>query len=307
MITMMSESAIAEMLENLDLPLATPARPQEAAPGHGEFKMLETAALLSRKQADLLLEEVGLRMKPAYPESYTLIASHYFDSNRLALFRQHFLQAPKRYKLRINRYAADGTWNDEAPVIELKSYENGVSKKKRISLTPDNYALAMGGNTMKMTDELLALNPETDRENLLIWLGMMNGLIAEHRLKPALKLLYKRYAFDSSDRLRLTLDTDLNIEMLDLDVNGVAGTRAVAGRIWDEAERVASEYGRGRNRILKLKHSGSLPRWIEAFLQGHKIENMRFSKYCWAVNEAAGPGATLPEALEGRILPTGAY
>ncbi|MDO8805172.1 MAG: VTC domain-containing protein [Elusimicrobiota bacterium] len=303
--TMTSEATLEEILGmNVDLPVNAKPQARENPAVQEEFQSIKDEVLLSRKQAGLLLEEVNRCMKPSPLQKgalFTLIASHYFDSPELAFFRQHSLQAPKRYKLRINRYAPDGAWNEEAPVIELKSDENGVSRKRRFALTQDNYERVTTGKTLKMTDELLALNPEADRENLLIWLITINGFIVEHRLKPALKLQYRRLAFEAADRFRLTMDTDLKIDALDIDVARVAGTRAIAGKVWDEAERVASEYESGRHCVVRLNHTGRIPQWVESFLKRHEIENTSFSKYCWAVNETAGPGTSIPEAIDGQF------
>lgn len=277
---------------------------------HGKFKRIEDKVLLSQKQASCLLEDVNRHMTPSYLHKgtvYTLIASHYFDSAELGFFRHHFLKAPKRYKLRIRRYAPNGVWSGEAPLIELKSKELGISRKRRFALTPENYERVMDGKIIKMTDEMLTLNPRADRDKLLNWMTKINNLILEYDLKPALKVRYRRLAFEAADGFRLTMDMDLKIEALDLDVAEVAGTLAISREVWDEAGRVAAKYERERHCVVELKHTGRPPEWVESFLKKHQIVNTSFSKYCWAVNETAGPETSAPEAADARLTLAGAY
>jgi SPX domain protein involved in polyphosphate accumulation len=276
----------------------------------GKFKRVEDKVLLSQEQAELLLEDVNRHMKPSYLHEgtkFTLIASYYFDSRELCFFHHHFLKTPKRYKLRIRRYAPNGVWNDEAPLIELKSKENGISKKRRFALTPDNYERVMKGETMLMTEELKALNPKAKEEKLFKWKTKINSLMLEFGLKPALKVQYKRFAFEAADGFRLTMDRDLKIERLDFDVPKAAVTPAISGEIWEKAARLAAKYDRERHCVVELKHTGQPPQWVVSFLKQREIEETSFSKYCWAVNETAGREIYPPETAENCGVRPGAY
>ncbi len=282
------QTITSEDIRQLFQTLNGPAVPKPAKPG--KFARIEDKVLLTSRQADLLLKDVNANMKPSYLNEgtrFTLIASCYFDSGELGFFHHHFLKTPKRYKLRIRRYAPNGTWADEAPLLELKSKENGVSKKRRFALSQDNYRRIMNGETMAMTEELQALNPKAKPEKLLKWLTKINGLILEFGLKPALKVQYKRLAFEAADGFRLTIDRDIEIQDLYLDMAQAAGAAAISGEIWQKAERLAARYDREQHCVLELKHTGTPPEWVASFLKLHGIEETSFSKYCWAIHETA--------------------
>ena len=278
---------------------AAPGQPDFEKPTkHGKFKRIEDKLILSQKQTDLLLEDINRNMKPSYLHEgtkFTLIASCYFDGPDLRFFHDHFLKAPKRYKLRIRRYAPDGVWNDEPALIELKSKEIDISRKRRFSLTKDNYERVMRGETMAMTDELQALNSKS-AEKLLKWMTKINGLITQFGLKPAIKLQYRRFAFEAEDGFRITIDSDLRIETLRFDVCRAAAATTIAEEHWQKAKRLAARYERGRHCVVELKHTGHPPHWVTSFLKQSEIKNTSFSKYCWAVHETARPEAPLPKA-----------
>jgi SPX domain protein involved in polyphosphate accumulation len=264
----------------------------------GKFVRIEDKVLLTASQAARLLKDVNRNMKPSYLNegtAFTLIASCYFDSDKLDFFHHHFLKAPKRYKLRIRQYAPNGVWSDEAPLIELKSKENGISKKRRFALTPDNYRRIMNGETMEMTPELQALNPKADPAKLLKWMTKINGLILEFGLKPALKVQYKRLAFEAADGFRLTMDQNIEIQDQFSDMRQAGEDAEIAGGIWEKAGSLAARYDREQHCVLELKHTGQPPEWVNSFLKRHEIAQTSFSKYCWAVHETARPEIPVQE------------
>jgi len=266
---------------------------------HGKFKRIEDKVLLSQEQAGLLLGDVNRHMKPSYLREgteFTLISSCYFDGAGLDFFHHHFLKTPKRYKLRVRRYAPNGIWSEEAPLIELKSKEEGISRKRRFSLTRDNYERVMCGKTIHITEELRALNPKAASEKLLKWVTKINGFILEYGLRPVLRVQYKRFAFEAADGFRLTMDRDLNIEALDFNVSEAARTSLISDEIWGKARVLAAKYDRSRHCVVELKHTGRPPQWVESFLKQRVIEETSFSKYCWAVNETARRDALRAEA-----------
>ena len=264
---------------------------------HGKFKRIEDKLILSQKQTSLLLEDINRYMKPSYLNEgtkFTLIASYYFDGPDLRFFHDHFLKAPKRYKLRIRRYAPNGVWSDEAALIELKSKELDISRKRRFCLTDDNYKRVMKGQTMVMTDELAALNSKGS-EKLLKWMTKINGLIVQFGLMPSIKLQYKRFAFEADDGFRITIDSDLKIETLDFDVRKAAAATQIADVVWQKAKRLAARYERDQHCVVELKHTGHPPQWVTSFLKQSEIKDTSFSKYCWAVHETARPEPALPK------------
>jgi len=266
--------------------------PEPAAPNaqSGEFQRIEDKVLLSNQRAERLLEDVNRHMKPSYFHNgtkFTLIASYYFDGPELNFFQHHFRKLPTRYKLRIRRYAPNGVWNDgEASLIELKVKESGVSQKKRFALTKANYDRVMAGRPLEMSGDLLALNPRITEEKLSKRLKKINGLIVKFGLKPMLKVQYKRFAFESQS-FRLTMDRNLKTESL-FNLSDAVRTHLFPTDIWPMARKMAGGYDRLRHCIVELKHSGRLPRWVERFIEEHKIQRTRFSKYCWAIAQQDG-------------------
>ncbi|MEK7720830.1 MAG: VTC domain-containing protein, partial [Elusimicrobiota bacterium] len=251
---------------------------------------IEDKLLLSNDDAEFLARETEGRMKPSYlhPETkFTLIASWYLDGPELNFFQHHFQKAPKRYKLRIRRYAPDGIWNDAAPLLELKSKEDGISKKKRFNLTGEAYEDLMKGRTVTMTAGLQAVNQKIAPEKLARRVKKINSLISEFALRPVLKVTYKRYAYEADD-FRLTMDRNLEIEDLGFDVPAVVKKRLSASEIWPEAQRLGAKYDRSRHCVVELKHHGTLPAWVEAFIYARKLQKASFSKYCWCIHEVSG-------------------
>ena len=301
-----SAAALKQILDgsmNLRGTVKKPAR-------HGESKWIEEKVLLSRPQSAKLLEDANRYMKPSYRHKgavFTLITSHYFDCAELRFFHQHFINAPKRSRLRILRHAPNGVWSDEAPLIELKSKVAGVTSKKLFFLTPDNYRRVSNGEPMKMTAELLALNPGADKEMLLDGIIEINSLVYEYGLKPSLKIQYKRLAYESADGFRLNMDMNLKIDALDLDVTEVAGTQVISNEVWEKAGQLASKYERKGHFVVEFKHTGGLPQWVAAFMKRNEINTTGFSKYCWAVHKTSGPELAESEVEEDELVLAGAY
>lgn len=306
----MTDGATLEEIfgEDLIIPLGAessgwrkPGKPERS-------KRITDKVLLSRKQAALLLEEVNRYMRPSRMVKgalFTRITSHYLDSDELELFRQHFLETPTRYKLSVSRYAPDGVRGEGTPFLELKTRELGFTEKLRFALTQDNYKRLMKGQIIRMTAELLALNPELGRERLQAKVRKINGLIIEYGLRPSLKVQYKRYSFEDEDGFRLALDMDLKIEEMALDIAGLAGTRVIPEIVWEEAERLAAKYQGECRCIVEMNHTGRPPLWVGSFLKEFKIPNTTFSKYCWAVNQASGPEISARKTGDGRLLLAG--
>lgn len=257
----------------------------------GEFKRFEEKYLLNEEQFKAMERVFYLHSEPHYPTpgtKYTLIESLYFDGPNLEFHQEYFQSLPERYKLRVRRYAPNGTWTQDAPLVELKykklNPETGkkVCKKKRFCITQETFESLKAGKTIELTPELFNLNKNISLPKMEKLIKRVNKLIRNYKLSPSMSVQYKRQAFQK-DNFRFTIDGDITAKsMRDICSQQAVEIKSEVEKT-EKSQKMAS-YEKGQNFILELKHSGTIPFWMEKELEKQNIAKTTFSKYSWSIS-----------------------
>lgn len=203
-------------------------------------------------------------------EGYS-IHSQYWDSPELRFFFEKLDGQKFRRKLRLRRYAH----GDEA-FVEIKQRIDRTVQKRRARRTVAELVALFDRGELDADLEREETDPVV-REALV--------LCREHRLAPKIAVSYRRQAwfarFESD--LRITLDTRLMFETHALDL-----ARPFESGSWILPPDLA---------VLELKYNQRVPLWLVALAKKHRLELVRFSKYCAAIDLAfhAGRHALAPQ------------
>jgi hypothetical protein len=258
--------------------------------GAGSFVRIEDKYLVDKKSGPALLRMLETQLAPDYPvpgTSFTLIESLYLESPDCQVLRSHFGSAEERFKLRSRRYGNDGNWTDDTIFLELKRKRkrDGVCRKERFRIRPDEYQALLGGQLIEVTPELLAMNSDLKPKRLAKRVKRVNQLVQELGLTCQSRVTYRRKAYEK-DGLRVTVDDSLGFENLrplehDLATNvlGEIHESTTWPKFAEARERVGECF------LVEVKHSGQVPAWVTEFFAQVGASKVSFSKYCYSVVE----------------------
>lgn len=207
-----------------------------------KYQLTEDQYLRLRERLDEYMQE----------DKYGLstVCSLYFDTEDW-LLASRSIQKPKyKEKLRLRSYGIPK--DDTAVFLELKKKLDGVTYKRRVSMT---YAEAKRYiNDGEPPDSQGQIFEEID------W------FIKFYRPSPAILLFYNRialYGIEDKD-LRITFDSDIRFRTDRLDFTlGDDGTPII----------------KAAERIMEIKVAGAFPYWLSRMLSELKIYPASFSKY----------------------------
>ncbi len=255
----------------------------------GSFARIEDKFLVPQAQHLALIDQVSSRLplSPFSGKSFTEIESVYYDSDRLVSFTDHFNAGHSKFKLRTRRYAPDGVYGEEVYHLELKTKKaDGISRKSRFKVAAYEVSRLSMGLPLHFSPAVVELNSEMETRVLAQRLRHVNELVGNHVLRPMVRVNYHRIAFEEED-LRVTIDQHVRFESrreLDL-VRAVAMNRSAH----DGAEAMRDRFESGKFSLLEVKHSGTIPGWLRSFLAQREIDEVSFSKYCFAISSLAEP------------------
>ncbi len=227
-----------------------------------DFNRYEQKYLLRVEDARALLVELADHAQPdphSGTEGYS-IHSQYWDSPELRFFWEKLDGQKFRRKLRLRRYAQ----GDEA-FVEIKQRIDRTVQKRRARRSISELIALFGSGAIDTERERAEQDPVV-REALV--------LCREHRLAPKLAVSYRRQAWFArfENDLRITLDTRLQYDVHSLDL-----TRPFESGSWILPPELA---------VLELKYNQRVPLWLVALVKKHRLELVRFSKYCAAADLA---------------------
>lgn len=213
------------------------------------FRRYEKKYLVTKKQAEQLLERIGDRMIPdKYGE--TVICNLYYDTDNYLLIRRSLDKPRYKEKLRLRCYGVPN--ENSVAFIEIKKKFSKIVYKRRLDTT---YKKAM--HYLKTGE----IDASGQIKNELDWfLKSYNGL------KPATAVFYTRKAFfdNQNPELRITVDKDIRYRRKDLDLTlGAYGEPIIDDEL----------------RLLEIKIPGTMPMWLAHELSEFKIFPNSFSKY----------------------------
>jgi SPX domain protein involved in polyphosphate accumulation len=264
----------------------------ENSPKQGIFARFETKFFLSKKNVAHFKSELGKYMSPSYPSPETVftgVESIYFDSPDLQIYRMHFAEQTKRFKIRVRRYAPNGILDDRNIHLELKSKTEGVSRKARFQIASKHLKILWSGDQIAIScPDLSACNRDlTDRE-LKERIGRINELVMENRLQPSCIVRYQREAFEERD-IRLTIDDQISFET----VRNFSENQLVLqsdSKLSEGANRMRASFDSRDCLLVEVKHAGVVPPWLVGILRSNDCSKAKFSKYCYSVTSQIQAG-----------------
>ncbi|MCM2277323.1 MAG: polyphosphate polymerase domain-containing protein [Oligoflexia bacterium] len=250
----------------------------------GLLRRFEDKYFVAAELREELLAFLRARLAPNYAREgtrFNLIESVYFDSDRLELFRQHFDSPLRRFKVRTRRYAPDGVWAQSGALIELKAKEGKISDKTRFHVDEGDLRGLFAGRPIEPGFLLRRRNAVLRKKVLLQRVALVNAAIAEHALRPRMRIVYRRHAFEK-EGVRVTVDDQLSSELV-APLSDEVSVELRASARFPQAQSMRRRFQSAPLLICEVKHGREVPLWLRDFLVGKAGENVRFSKYCYAV------------------------
>ncbi|MCY3000590.1 MAG: polyphosphate polymerase domain-containing protein [Planctomycetota bacterium] len=227
-----------------------------------DFNRFELKYLTTVDEARRLTAALG---EFATPDPYSgelgyAIHSQYWDSPDLRFFWEKLDGQKYRRKLRLRRYATGDT-----AFVEIKQRIDRTVQKRRVRMTVAEVLALFGKGEIEPNRESEASDPVL-KEALV--------LCREHRLAPRVAISYRRHAWFArfEPDLRVTVDTRLQYDTSELDL-----ARPFEQGHWLLPPELA---------VLELKYNQRVPTWLLSLVRQHRLELVRFSKYCAAADLA---------------------
>mmetsp|Transcript_25239 Transcript_25239/g.44801 ORF Transcript_25239/g.44801 Transcript_25239/m.44801 type:complete len:1006 (+) Transcript_25239:328-3345(+) len=177
------------------------------------------AGALTAKELRLSRESEGDKL---WDVLATPITSVYFDSEDMSLYKQRLARVEGAQLLRARWYGKKPTGN-EIVFLELKTHHekwvNTKSVKERVSVQENDMETFLNGTAWNVDDAMemvLRATPNLEGAKLIEatdLLHRMHKLVVKHQLKPCVRSVYSRAAFQSpkSNALRLTIDRSVTL------------------------------------------------------------------------------------------------
>lgn len=218
---------------------------------------------------------------------FTRVESHYFETPDLTFFTDSLKKPQQRMKMRVRKYFDSGTLFSGC-FIEIKSKDNGISKKKRFRIGDWEEKEILKGQPIPLTARLESINYNLRRETLLSRLNKVNELILNQHPQYAVRVIYDRRAFEGQN-LRVTVDQNLQSEIIYsfLPVLKNNSRQILSSNYWSVGEGMRRSFNGNDFVVVEVKHPGVTPTWLNAGFKSLMAgQDISFSKYVWSVSEA---------------------
>lgn len=231
------------------------------------FNRFELKYLVDRETIDRLRPELEQRLDrdPLAPDGGYPVWSLYHDNADLRCYWEKIEGIRFRRKVRIRHYGAPGGLTPDGAVwLEVKQRVNRVTQKRRARLAYADALAACAGRLPGVVEP---------RDRPLV--DEVVSMAADLALRPTVVTGYAREPFvgrDEDSGLRVTIDRRVRGRDRDLDLAVEAESRLIL---------------RPDLAILEVKVNDRVPTWVVDAVARHRLEVVRVSKYCQAV-EAFG-------------------
>lgn len=223
------------------------------------FQRFEKKFLLTKEQMDRLIPKLiehGMEYdKYCVGGNIYTIYNIYFDDDTSSVIRRSIRKPKFKEKFRMRSYVIPTT-GEEKVFLEIKRKVTKVVLKRRAILTYNEALAYLKDGT----------RPETDDYNKLRMFDEIDNYRLRNNVRPALYLSYERVAFfHKVDKdFRITFDRNITTRRYDLDL-----TKGCYGdQLLHEDER-----------LMEVKITHALPKWLSDILTEEKIFMSSFSKY----------------------------
>lgn len=186
------------------------------------------------------------------------VASLYFDSPDLTMYRSKIEGLKYRRKLRIRIYPGKDIRQVTTGFAEIKQRMNRTVQKRRVVLPLDDAMALCHGDF----DPLALQGQDAQTASEILY------MVRVMRLRPRCVVTYKRRAFMGSryeQGMRVTFDTLLKGRMSSLEVNEEAKDYYFLPPDWF---------------VMEVKVDDRIPTWMTSLLAKHECSLQRVSKYC---------------------------
>ncbi|MEQ1723912.1 MAG: polyphosphate polymerase domain-containing protein [Pseudobdellovibrio sp.] len=245
---------------------------------NSDFVRYEDKYVITNEVYSKLLPLLNSELENAAPQKdtrYTEIESIYFDNTDLDILQDYLNKLNNRAKVRIRRYAPNSIWSSEY-FTEFKTKIDGISKKNRFPINQTELTEII--NTSTVSSSLNKTN-----KKIINKINLINAYLADKKARPICNVTYSREAFEKND-FRVTIDTKLSIQPhLESRDFLLKGSSVTANQEYlADLDRCVELYNENQY-ILEIKHQGTIPIWMQNFLNENHIAKIKFSKYCYAM------------------------
>lgn len=246
---------------------------------------IEDKYLVLREHFGKLVESLRTNLKKGDSDTfvrYNRNETIYFDTPDLDCFKDAMEGIRPRFKMRIRRYCPNGeTWEEHA-YLELKIKDkDGVTRKMRVRIGPEDIALVRAGGELQVTDRLAELNVDIGRDHLWKRLAAINSAMFQSKLRYQLTVQYDRRAY-SNDEIRVTVDENLRYFEAE-PIQESAKNSIVLSTKWKKFSKHYGDFKEHDYLIVEVKRQGETPDWLKGLLADCGAEEDRFSKYCASI------------------------
>jgi hypothetical protein len=204
-----------------------------------------------------------------------LVSSLYLDSPDLRLYRTTVEGIKTRFKLRIRRYAEDGT----APAfLEIKQRLSDIVIKRRTSVDGEHATALLDGLVASMPRHGGPVAAEDSVE------GAFRAYATLLDARPSARIRYLREAYESTagEGVRITFDTLVEHAIAaDGDANG----RATWHRTPVEGV------------IVEVKFTEAFPSWVASLVTTFQLQRQSIPKYVLSMDAAIREGRYQPASV----------
>ncbi len=255
-----------------------------------QFDRVEQKFFIPRASVRALESLLGSYLSPVdgtRTSGFTRVESHYFETPDLTFYVDALKRPQQRMKMRVRKYFDGGTVFTGS-FIEIKSKENGISKKKRFRIGEWEETELLKGQTLPVTSRLETLNYQMRRETLLARVNRVNDLIEKQTPQYAVRVTYDRRAFEGKN-LRVTIDHNLRGEIIYsfLPVVTAHAEKILSANFWSVGQQMREIFNGNDFAVVEVKHPGTTPIWLNAGFKHLMVgQDISFSKYVWSLSEA---------------------
>ena len=223
------------------------------------FQRFEKKFLLTVEQMDRLIPKLiehGMEYdKYCVGGNIYTIYNIYFDDDTSSVIRRSISKPKFKEKFRMRSYVIPTT-GEEKVFLEIKRKVKKIVLKRRAVLKYNEALAYLKDGT----------RPETDDYNKHRMFDEIDNYLSRNKVKPTIFLSYERIAFfDKVDKnFRITFDRNITTRRYDLDLaKGSYGDKLL----------------HDNERLMEVKITNALPKWLSDILTEEKIFMSGFSKY----------------------------
>lgn len=247
---------------------------------------IEDKYILPKEDFIEIKNTVDSNLPPYFPEPetvYCINRSIYFDGPDFTFLKQHLQGLSNRRKIRIRCYAPNGVPN-HVYFIEVKAKNDGDSSKVRVQLSNQGFDDVMKKSQITINDDLFLTNIQLPEDEVEQHAKFINYLLIVNKCKPVVDIVYKRYAHQQHEDLRVTLDTNIKVRPLEM-IKGSQIKDLQNMDLYDTLMKYGNKYSNAEDFILEIKHKkkDDLPDWLQSLIDDVGGEEEGFSKYVWAM------------------------